>query len=46
VHNLEAQLDQDLKMSEGYGKRSGGQRRRTDLAVFFALLEVSHARSR
>jgi hypothetical protein len=38
MHDLSTQLDHNLLLSADYGKRSGGQRRRTDLALFFGLL--------
>ncbi|KAL8300488.1 hypothetical protein RB593_010034 [Gaeumannomyces tritici] len=40
-------LDNTLAVhpSLAYGKRSSGERKRMDLAVFFALLQVRHARS-
>ena len=43
---LDGSLDSELRMSPDYGKRSGGQRRRTDLSMFFGLLELSQSRSR
>lgn len=41
---LDSSLAVDARLS--YGKRSGGERKRIDLALFFALLYVGHARSR
>ncbi|KAL7806883.1 P-loop containing nucleoside triphosphate hydrolase protein [Trichoderma gracile] len=40
-------LDRTLSVSSSlsYGKRSGGERKRVDLALFFALLQLSLARS-
>lgn len=40
-------LDRSLAVqsSLAYGKRSGGERKRVDLALFFALLQLSWARS-
>ncbi|EJT72132.1 hypothetical protein GGTG_09000 [Gaeumannomyces tritici R3-111a-1] len=40
-------LDNTLAVNPAlaYGKRSSGERKRMDLAVFFALLQVRHARS-
>ncbi|KAL8415285.1 hypothetical protein RB594_006218 [Gaeumannomyces avenae] len=40
-------LDSTLAVNPAlaYGKRSSGERKRMDLAVFFALLQVRHARS-
>lgn len=40
---LDSSLSVDARLS--YGKRSGGERKRIDLALFFALLYVGHARS-
>lgn len=40
---LERALSVDAHLS--YGKRSGGERKRIDLALFFALLYVGYARS-
>lgn len=40
---LDSSLSVDARLS--YGKRSGGERKRIDLALFFALLHVGHARS-
>jgi DNA repair exonuclease SbcCD ATPase subunit/DNA repair exonuclease SbcCD nuclease subunit len=39
-------LNSDLTFQERYGRRSGGQRRWTDLAALFALFELSRQRSR
>ncbi|ROV87237.1 hypothetical protein VMCG_10762 [Cytospora schulzeri] len=41
-------LDKTLGISSAlsYSKRSGGERKRIDLALFFALLHLGHARSR
>ncbi|PTB67748.1 P-loop containing nucleoside triphosphate hydrolase protein [Trichoderma citrinoviride] len=40
-------LDRTLSVNSSlsYGKRSGGERKRVDLALFFALLQLSWARS-
>lgn len=40
-------LDGSLSVGSrlSYGKRSGGERKRVDLALYFALLYVNHARS-
>lgn len=40
-------LDRTLavRSSLGYGKRSGGERRRFDLGLFFALLQIANAQS-
>ncbi|KAF3764163.1 P-loop containing nucleoside triphosphate hydrolase protein [Cryphonectria parasitica EP155] len=40
---LDSSLSVDNRLS--YGKRSGGERKRIDLALFFALLHVGHTRS-
>ncbi|KAK4466212.1 hypothetical protein QBC42DRAFT_329252 [Cladorrhinum samala] len=42
-----AVLDRNLSVhpSLAYGKRSGGERKRVDLALFFALLQLARARS-
>ncbi|PSR75506.1 hypothetical protein BD289DRAFT_463995 [Coniella lustricola] len=40
---LDSSLSVDSRLS--YGKRSGGERKRIDLALFFALLYLGHARS-
>jgi DNA repair exonuclease SbcCD ATPase subunit len=54
IHPLAAELDSQLRLVESvgaeaagisYAKRSGGQRRRTDLAIFFSLMELSRLRS-
>lgn len=43
VASLDRSLSVDARLS--YGKRSGGERKRIDLALFFALLYVGHAHS-
>lgn len=40
---LDSSLSVDPRLS--YGKRSGGERKRIDLALFFALLYLGHSRS-
>ena len=39
-------FNSDLTFKERYGRRSGGQRKWTDLAALFSLFEVSRQRSR
>lgn len=41
-------LDKTLGINSAlsYAKRSGGERKRIDLALFFSLLHLSHSRSR
>jgi hypothetical protein len=36
----------NLKIMDGYGKKSGGQRKRMDLAIFFALIQLQQQRTR
>jgi len=43
---LTSTLNSDLELLENYGKRSGGERKRTDLAVLFSLFELVRSRSR
>lgn len=43
---LRVTLTPDLEIEEIYGKRSGGERKRTDLAVLFSLFEIVRDRSR
>eukprot|EP01127_Copromyxa_protea_P023290 TRINITY_DN8687_c0_g1_i6.p1 TRINITY_DN8687_c0_g1~~TRINITY_DN8687_c0_g1_i6.p1 ORF type:complete len:991 (+),score=177.60 TRINITY_DN8687_c0_g1_i6:317-3289(+) len=43
---LTATLNSDLDLGEIYGKRSGGERKRTDLALLFSLFEMIRLRSR
>lgn len=47
-HPLQCRLNAQLKLDEGnlaFGKRSGGQRRRTNLAIFFALAQLARSYS-
>jgi DNA repair exonuclease SbcCD ATPase subunit len=39
-------FNSDLTVQERYGKRSGGQRKWTDLSILFALFELVHQRCR
>ena len=43
---LPVTFNPDLTIQESYGKRSGGQRKCTDLSVLFAMFEVVWQRSR
>jgi predicted phosphodiesterase/recombinational DNA repair ATPase RecF len=43
---LTSTLTNDLELEENYGRRSGGERKRTDLAVLFSLFELVRSRSR
>lgn len=43
---LQVTLTPDLNVGEIYAKRSGGERKRTDLAVLFSLFELIRARSK
>eukprot|EP01122_Echinamoeba_exundans_P011161 TRINITY_DN433_c0_g2_i1.p1 TRINITY_DN433_c0_g2~~TRINITY_DN433_c0_g2_i1.p1 ORF type:complete len:963 (+),score=120.21 TRINITY_DN433_c0_g2_i1:558-3446(+) len=43
---LKVTLTSELDIEEIYGKRSGGERKRTDLAVLFSLFEIVRDRSR
>lgn len=45
-YNLKLSLTADLEMEQVYGKRSGGERKRTDLAILFALFELVRSQSR
>uniref|UniRef100_A0A6B2KYN9 RecF/RecN/SMC N-terminal domain-containing protein n=1 Tax=Arcella intermedia TaxID=1963864 RepID=A0A6B2KYN9_9EUKA len=38
--DLSATLDSELELVEHYGKKSGGERKRTDLAILFSLFEM------
>lgn len=45
-HDLDTALDANFSFTGSeYGKRSSGERRRTALALFFALVELTRARS-
>ncbi|PRP88836.1 hypothetical protein PROFUN_00304 [Planoprotostelium fungivorum] len=44
--NLTVTFSSDLELEESYGKRSGGERRRTDLVTLFALFELVRQHSR
>lgn len=43
---LAASLNSDLELNEVYGRRSGGERKRTDLALLFSLFDMVRSRSR
>jgi DNA repair exonuclease SbcCD ATPase subunit/predicted phosphodiesterase len=45
-YNLRVTLSADLEIEQVYGKRSGGERRRTDLAILFAMFELVRSQSR
>eukprot|EP01117_Protostelium_nocturnum_P020830 TRINITY_DN961_c0_g1_i2.p1 TRINITY_DN961_c0_g1~~TRINITY_DN961_c0_g1_i2.p1 ORF type:complete len:934 (+),score=172.52 TRINITY_DN961_c0_g1_i2:1736-4537(+) len=44
--SLTVTFSSNLEMQENYGKRSGGERRRTDLVALFALFELVKQHSR
>eukprot|EP01114_Cavostelium_apophysatum_P016743 TRINITY_DN4822_c0_g1_i1.p1 TRINITY_DN4822_c0_g1~~TRINITY_DN4822_c0_g1_i1.p1 ORF type:complete len:1079 (+),score=321.61 TRINITY_DN4822_c0_g1_i1:140-3376(+) len=44
--HLTVTLSPDLELQENYGKRSGGERKRTDLVTLFAMFELVRQRSR
>ena len=45
-YHLKVSLTADLEMEQVYGKRSGGERKRTDLAILFAMFELVRSQSR
>ena len=46
LHELDTSIDSNFSFSGSeYGKRSSGERRRTALALFFALIDLTRARS-
>eukprot|EP01134_Creolimax_fragrantissima_P000347 CFRG0347T1 len=45
-HDISISFNAELKLSSKYSKRSSGQRKRTDLAIFLALSELSRNHSR
>jgi len=45
-YHLKVTLSADLEMEQVYGKRSGGERKRTDLAFLFAMFELVRSQSR
>ncbi|KAL0491727.1 hypothetical protein AKO1_000623 [Acrasis kona] len=45
-NSLDIKFDSDLMVTEEYGKRSAGQRKRNQLVIFFALFELVRQRSR
>lgn len=45
-YHLQVSLTADLEMEQVYGKRSGGERKKTDLAILFAMFELVRSQSR
>jgi len=42
---LDATLDEELKLKEHYGRRSSGERKRTDLALLLTLFDIARSRT-